>query len=115
MYRLRALVLIFVAGILFIIKACSKWALPNQEHLIRQYYRATEPDWRRVLPPTASSISPDDEIRMPPWYGNTSEVGGSPYDFIPRALQPRERKIRILFLLDFPDYLERMNSHSYEM
>ena len=49
------------------------------------------------------------------WFGNSSEVGLSPYDFKPRPLRPGERRTRILFLLDFNDYLERMNSHSYEM
>jgi hypothetical protein len=49
------------------------------------------------------------------WYGNPDNVGPSPYDFVPEKLQSGQRKIKLLFLLDFKDYLERMNSHSYEL
>ncbi|CAD6581519.1 MAG: hypothetical protein CYPHOPRED_001599 [Cyphobasidiales sp. Tagirdzhanova-0007] len=49
------------------------------------------------------------------WYGNLDEVDPSPYDFRPRPLRTGEARTKLLFLLDFKDYLERMNSHSYEL
>lgn len=49
------------------------------------------------------------------WYGHPERVGPSPYDFVPTDLQPGKPKTKLLFLLDFKDYLERMNSHSYEL
>ena len=89
-----------------------------REHAIRAYYRARQPDWR-THPPTGghkdlSSLHNLSTVSEK-WYGNPKEVGPSPYDFVPRPLRTGERKIRVLFLLGFKDYLERMNSHSYEM
>lgn len=75
------------------------------------------PPWE--WPPTSllhqASKPTADKLLMESWYGNSDVVGPSPYDFVPRPLQQDEQRVRLLFLLDFKDYLERMNSHSYEM
>lgn len=86
-----------------------------REVLIKHYYRYLEPDWRKAPPPSAVNMRNADKLAMPTWFGSSSLVGSSPYDFVPTPLHGTERKTRILFLLDFPDYLTRMNSHSYEM
>lgn len=112
---MRTLFLLTVGSLLFCLVRLSKLALEDQERLIRRHYAALEPDWRKYPPPSASTLTRKQQLEMPLWYGNSSSVGPSPYDFVPRPLEPGERKIHILFLLDFPDYLERMNSHSYEV
>lgn len=76
----------------------------------------SQPYWRRYPPlEMQKKAHQSDHLVMERWYGNASQVGRSPYDFVPRQLRPGERKFRLLFLLDFKDYLERMNSHSYEL
>lgn len=49
----------------------------------------------------------------PSWWGNVDEVGHSPFDYVPRLPDGKSR--RILFLTDYTDYLERMNTHTYEI
>lgn len=49
----------------------------------------------------------------PSWWGNADEVGPSPFDHIPPSGTGHKR--RILFLTDYNDYLERMNTHTYEI
>ncbi|ORX35459.1 hypothetical protein BD324DRAFT_632928 [Kockovaella imperatae] len=61
----------------------------------------------------------DDEERLnaevdshwPAWWANADKVA-SPWDYKPRD---REEQVRMLFLTDYKDYLERMNSHTYEI
>lgn len=49
----------------------------------------------------------------PSWWGSSDDVGPSPFDHIPTELEGPKR--RMLFLTDFTDYLERMNTHTYEI
>lgn len=112
---LRFLLILILIALVLLLKNLSPWTAKPQEYLISRYYRSIEPDWRKIPPASAATISPADELPMSSWYGNSSLVGPSPYDFFPRPLRTGERKTRILFLLDYPDYLTRMNSHSYEM
>lgn len=115
MSRYRILLAVTLAAGFLLAKRLLRWAPIHREHLIKQYYRSLEPDWRRNPPKNAATLDPSLEMSMPSWYGNLSEVRSSPYDFVPRPLRSQEKPIRVLFLLDFPDYLIRTNSHSYEM
>lgn len=96
-------------------------AATAREHAIRAYYRKREPDWRNRPPglvqrSSRSAGQPHNlSLALEQWYGSSREAGPSPYEFVPRPLRADERKTRVLFLLEFRDYLERMNSHSYEM
>jgi hypothetical protein len=121
---LKKIVIGFIAlAILWQLKMANQWRhiqpfqleLRSQERLIRIYFSSKEPDWRRVPPQPANTFPQKDLLEMPAWYGNSSAVGISPYDFTPRDLRNGERKTRVLFLLDYTDYLQRMNSHFYEM
>ncbi|KAL1413682.1 hypothetical protein Q8F55_001461 [Vanrija albida] len=47
----------------------------------------------------------------PAWWGSVDDVGPSPFDHVPAAGGPR----RVLFLTSYDDYLERMNTHTYEI
>ena len=94
----------------------GRHATRRREAAIRSHYSSVEPDWRSFPPlgmQNRTSLA-GQHMRMEHWY-RSSAAGASPYDFVPRPLQPGESKTRVLFLLDFRDYLERMNSHSYEM
>lgn len=86
-----------------------------REQLIRSYYRAHQPDWRKQPPRLTESNGQEALLNLPIWYGNVSVGGNSPFDYKAKSDWGMDRKYRILFLLSFRDYLERMNSHSYEM
>jgi hypothetical protein len=47
----------------------------------------------------------------PAWWGSSDAVGRSPFDHVPS----RGRRRRVLFLTSYTDYLERMNTHTYEL
>ncbi|ORY34796.1 hypothetical protein BCR39DRAFT_461978 [Naematelia encephala] len=49
----------------------------------------------------------------PAWWGSSDEVGKSPFDYEPGS--PPKEKWRVMFLTDYIDYLERMNTHTYEI
>jgi hypothetical protein len=51
----------------------------------------------------------------PQWWGNSDEVGASPFDHVPTPLKQGESKRRVMFLTSYWDYLERMNTHTYEL
>ncbi|WWC92732.1 uncharacterized protein L201_007691 [Kwoniella dendrophila CBS 6074] len=53
----------------------------------------------------------------PKWWGNpdSEEIGKSPFDHTPNPLRPGQAKRRFMFLTDYNDYLERMNTHTYEI
>lgn len=71
-------------------------------------------EWRR----TRSSEDAEDESQndtWPAWWGNADKVGPSPFDFAPEPLKPHESRRRVMFLTSYNDYLERMNSHTYEI
>lgn len=92
----------------------------SRERAIRAYYSARQPDWRNRPPLLVQKThrhSHSRKVAIVPekWYGSSRQVGPSPYDYTPRALQQDERKTRLLFLVEFRDYLERMNSHTYEL
>ncbi|OWZ54426.1 hypothetical protein C349_03544 [Cryptococcus neoformans var. grubii Br795] len=53
--------------------------------------------------------------KWPSWWGNPDVVGKSPFDHRPALLPPRKEKRRLLMLTDYKDYLERMNTHTYEI
>lgn len=53
------------------------------------------------------------EDAWPAWWGNADAVGPSPFDHVPPPLGGEKR--RILFLTAYDDYLERMNTHTYEI
>ncbi|WVR08129.1 hypothetical protein IAU60_005175 [Kwoniella sp. DSM 27419] len=53
--------------------------------------------------------------RWPIWWGNPDLVGPSPFDHGPGPLPPDVEPRRFLFLTDYNDYLERMNTHTYEI
>ncbi|BEJ14168.1 hypothetical protein CspHIS471_0313420 [Cutaneotrichosporon sp. HIS471] len=57
------------------------------------------------------AVSDEDE-EWPAWWGNADEVGPSPFDHVP---SPLDGKRRILFLTAYDDYLQRMNTHTYEI
>lgn len=116
MLRLRYLLALTSAAALVLhFGGYPNWTALSQEDLVKHFYRSLEPDWRKFPPPSAANVRHDDKLAMPSWFGNSTLVGPSPYDFVPPPLLDGERRTRILFLLDFPDYLTRMNSHSYEM
>lgn len=94
----------------------GRHATRRREAAIQSHYRSIEPDWRNFPPLGLQNRTSliGHHMQMEHWY-RSSAAGASPYDFVPRPLQPGEGKTRVLFLLDFRDYLERMNSHSYEM
>lgn len=64
-------------------------------------------------------LHPDEERQLadaaadswPSWWGSTDDVGRSPFDHVPTPQEPR----RVLFLTSYDDYLERMNTHTYEI
>ncbi|WRT69629.1 uncharacterized protein IL334_006618 [Kwoniella shivajii] len=51
----------------------------------------------------------------PSWWGNPDIVGKSPFDHSPIPLPTGQEKRRFMFLTDYNDYLERMNTHTYEI
>ncbi|ADV22474.1 Hypothetical Protein CGB_E3050W [Cryptococcus gattii WM276] len=53
--------------------------------------------------------------KWPSWWGNPDVVGRSPFDHRPDPLPPTREKRRFLMLTDYKDYLERMNTHTYEI
>ncbi|WVQ79250.1 hypothetical protein IAT38_001346 [Cryptococcus sp. DSM 104549] len=53
--------------------------------------------------------------KWPRWWGNPDVVGPSPFDHRPGQLMPGTPKRRFLMLTDYTDYLERMNTHTYEI
>lgn len=55
----------------------------------------------------------DSEDAWPAWWGGSDEAGPSPFDHVPPPLAGEKR--RILFLTSYDDYLERMNTHTYEI
>ncbi|BEI83334.1 hypothetical protein CcaverHIS002_0312020 [Cutaneotrichosporon cavernicola] len=54
----------------------------------------------------------DEQEEWPAWWGNADEVGPSPFDHVP---SPLDGKRRVLFLTAYDDYLQRMNTHTYEI
>ncbi|WVQ75041.1 hypothetical protein IAR50_004650 [Cryptococcus sp. DSM 104548] len=86
--------------------------------------RRTEELERKLEGPKEGRAWTDwDEVRIqlesqdawPSWWGNPDVVGQSPYDHRPVALRPGSEKRRFLMLTDYKDYLERMNTHTYEI
>lgn len=63
------------------------------------------------VPESAPEVDGSDV--WPVWWGNVDEVGPSPFDNLPPPLRGAKR--RVLFLTDYTDYLERMNTHTYEI
>lgn len=55
------------------------------------------------------------ELDQVEWWGSSDIVGKSPFDHIPDDWSDRKRKSKVLFLTDFHDYLERMNTNTYEI
>nr|XP_019009410.1 uncharacterized protein I206_06059 [Kwoniella pini CBS 10737]OCF48191.1 hypothetical protein I206_06059 [Kwoniella pini CBS 10737] len=55
------------------------------------------------------------ENKWPNWWGNPDIVGKSPFDHSPIPLAVGQEKRRFMFLTDYKDYLERMNTHTYEI
>ncbi|WVN86840.1 uncharacterized protein L203_102014 [Cryptococcus depauperatus CBS 7841] len=53
--------------------------------------------------------------KWPDWWGNPDVVGESPFDYRPVSLPSWKEKKRFLMLTDYVDYLERMNTHTYEI
>ncbi|WWC65775.1 uncharacterized protein I303_108397 [Kwoniella dejecticola CBS 10117] len=53
--------------------------------------------------------------KWPRWWGNPDTVGKSPFDHSPTPLPADQEKRRFMFLTDYKDYLERMNTHTYEI
>ncbi|WVQ95996.1 hypothetical protein IAU59_003096 [Kwoniella sp. CBS 9459] len=53
--------------------------------------------------------------KWPVWWGSPDVVGRSPFDHRPATLPAGVEKRRFLFLTDYKDYLERMNTHTYEI
>ncbi|KAK8849636.1 hypothetical protein IAR55_004971 [Kwoniella newhampshirensis] len=70
-----------------------------------------------------NELYPDDEDTLrkavgdkwPSWWGNVDDVGPSPFDHRPTPLPEGKAKRRMMFLTDYHDYLERMNTHTYEI
>ncbi|ODN78592.1 hypothetical protein L202_04199 [Cryptococcus amylolentus CBS 6039] len=60
-------------------------------------------------------IRQESEDAWPSWWGNPDLVGQSPFDHRPAALRPGKEKRRFMVLTDYKDYLERMNTHTYEI
>ncbi|GHJ89456.1 hypothetical protein NliqN6_5858 [Naganishia liquefaciens] len=48
------------------------------------------------------------------FWGDVDTVGPSPFDHVPKRIKHDDTK-RVLFLTDYHDYLERMNTHTYEI
>jgi hypothetical protein len=85
-----------------------------------QRIRLWEKDWSRSEFETRWGIVPralelEDGERIKEWYGNRDVVGPSPFDHVPEPLPAGKEKRRLLLLTDYKDYLERMNSHTYEI
>lgn len=55
----------------------------------------------------------DGEDAWPAWWDSSDRAGPSPFDHVPPPLSGEKR--RILFLTSYDDYLERMNTHTYEI
>ncbi|CDZ97915.1 hypothetical protein [Phaffia rhodozyma] len=53
--------------------------------------------------------------RFPAWYGNPEIVGASPWDYQVKWNGEEGRKKRVLFLTDYLDYLDRMDTVIYEL
>lgn len=77
---------------------------------VRAHEQGPRAYWRQHPPRAMGMRNTQGQIwpTIAEWYGNASEVGYSPYDFVPRPLYNGERKTRILFLLDFKDYLSTL-------
>ncbi|WWD20263.1 hypothetical protein CI109_104739 [Kwoniella shandongensis] len=68
-----------------------------------------------LLPPEEEELRMEVANKWPSWWGNVDVVGPSPYDHIPGPLPAGTEKRRMMFLTDYNDYLERMNTHTYEI
>jgi hypothetical protein len=53
------------------------------------------------------------EDAWPVWWGSSDATGPSPFDHAPPPLVGAKK--RVLFLTAYDDYLERMNTHTYEI
>ncbi|EJU06056.1 hypothetical protein DACRYDRAFT_73322 [Dacryopinax primogenitus] len=70
--------------------------------------------WVRLPPPPPGQAGLEGklEAKRMPWWANADVGGRSPWDHVPRL---REKRMRMLFLLTYHDYMERPNSVFYEI
>lgn len=75
-----------------------------------QHRRSRSQDLMTQEDSTLQALAAD---AWPAWWGSSDVVGPSPFDHIPTPLKGKKRGV--LFLTDYTDYLERMNTHTYEI
>ncbi|WWD04530.1 hypothetical protein V865_002600 [Kwoniella europaea PYCC6329] len=66
-------------------------------------------------PKEEETLQEESKTIWPKWWGNPDVVGKSPWDHVPTPLPEGQEKRRFMFLTDYNDYLERMNTHTYEI
>nr|XP_019043618.1 hypothetical protein I302_08198 [Kwoniella bestiolae CBS 10118]OCF22548.1 hypothetical protein I302_08198 [Kwoniella bestiolae CBS 10118] len=87
----------------------------NKRLEVLQSRRLNKRDQQSVWGPREEeALQTEARGKWPSWWGNPDVVGRSPWDHQPVPLGEGEKR-RFLFLTDYKDYLERMNTHTYEI